>query len=471
MKDQYDLVVIGGGSAGLTGAAFAAQLGRSVAIVEKNRIGGDCTWTGCVPSKTLLKAARVAHQMRSADTFGLGTVEPQVDFKRIMAHVREVVNEVYRQESPDTIRTDGIDIFPAAASFLDPHTIAAGEAVLTARRILLATGARPFIPPVPGLDSVKYLTYENVWDLESLPKHLMVIGGGPVGCEMAQAFRRLGSQVTIVDAADRLLPQDEPEASGVLAEKFVQEGIDVRLNSAVQGARQDGDAIYIAAGGKELMGDVLLLAVGRRPNVAGVELDRAGVIYSELGIQVNVHLRTTQQHIYAAGDCTGGYQFTHYAGWQAFMAARNALLPGTSNGIPDHVPWTTFTDPEVAHVGLSESEAVEKLGDTVMTCYWPMERVDRALAEGETDGFIKLVHTKNGNVLGATIVAARAGEMIQEWTIALDQRMKVGDVARSIHVYPTYSMASMQAAADIRVGQLLGGTSGRVIRGLSRLMR
>ena len=471
MKDQFDLVIIGGGSAGLTAAAFAVQLGRSVAIVEKHRIGGDCTWTGCVPSKTLLKAARVAHQMRTADIFGLGAVEPQVDFRRVMAHVRDVVNEVYRQESPDTLKADGIEIFPSAASFLDPHTITAGEAVLTARRILLATGARPFIPPVPGLDSVNYLTYETLWDLEVLPRHLVVIGAGPVGCELAQAFRRLGSQVTLVEAGDTILPQDEPEASDVLSEKFAQEGIDLRLNSTVRGARQVADAIHVDAGGNELVGDALLLAVGRRPNVAGLELERAGVAYSELGIQVNDHLRTTQQHIYAAGDCTGGYQFTHYAGWQAFMAARNAFLPGGSKGIADHVPWTTFTDPEVAHVGSSESEAVEKLGDTVMTCYWPMEHVDRARAEGDTDGFIKLVHTKNGNVLGATIVAARAGEMIQEWTIALDQGLKVGDIARSIHVYPTYSMASMQAAAHIRVEELLSGFSGKAVRGLSRLIR
>ncbi len=471
MSEAYDLIIIGGGSAGLMAASFAVQLGSGVALVEKHRIGGDCTWTGCVPSKTLLKAAKVAHQMRTADRYGLAPVEPVVDLKPVMAHVRAVVDEVYQQESPEALRAEGIDVFLDAARFLDPHTLSVGQTTLTAHHVLLATGAHPFIPSIDGLEGVDYLTYENVWDLEALPQHLLVVGAGPIGCEMAQAFRRLGARVTLVISRDRLLPRDEPIASYVLAEVFAAEGIDLRYNVRARRAWQDGGGIHLVAGDDELVGDALLVAAGRRPNVDSLDLERAGVTYSQRGVQVDEYLRTSQRHIYAAGDCTGGYQFTHYAGWQAFIAVRNALLPGTSKGVTDLVPWTTFTDPEVAHVGLTEAQAQNEFSDAVMSCEWPMERVDRAQAEGDTAGFIKLIHRKDGTLLGATIVAGRAGEMLQEWIVALDRGLKVGDLANAIHVYPTYSTASMQAAAAIRVSQWLSSTSGRVIRGLARLMR
>ena len=471
MHEAYDLVIIGAGSAGLTAAGFAVQLGARTALVEKHRIGGDCTWTGCVPSKTLLKAAKVAHEMRTASLHGLSPVEPAVDLKQVMARVRAVVADVYQHESPESLRADGIDVFLGGARFRDPHTLAVGETTLTARRVLLATGARPYIPPVEGLDKVDYLTYENVWDLEVLPRHLIVAGGGPIGCEMAQAFRRLGAGVTLVEGTGRLLLNDEPDAAQVMANRFASEGIDLRFNAMIERAWQDQEGIHVVASGDELLCDALLVAVGRRPNLGDLGLEEAGITYSEHGIQVDDHLRTGQRHIYAAGDCLGGYQFTHYAGWQAFMAVRNALLPGATKGIADQVPWTTFTDPEVAHVGLTETQARDRFGDSVMTCEWPMEHVDRARAEGDTTGFVKLIHRQDGTLLGVTIVAGRAGEMINEWTIALDRGLKVGDLASSIHVYPTYSMASMQAAAHIRVAQLLSGTSGRVVRGLARLMR
>ncbi len=471
MNEPYDLLIIGGGSAGLTAAGFAVQLGARVALVEKHRIGGDCTWTGCVPSKTLLKAAKVAHQMRTAARYGLTPVEPVVDLKSVMAHVRAVIAEVYHEESPEALRADGIDVFLGPARFLDSHTLAAGQDTLTARHVLIATGAHPFSPPVAGLEDVDYLTYESIWNLEVLPQHLLVVGAGPIGCEMAQAFRRLGSQVTLIVSRDRLLPRDGPAASRVLGEVFEAEGIDLRHNTRAEHAWRDENGIHLVAGDDELVGDALLIAAGRRPNVDGLDLEKAGVAYSAKGIQVDDYLRTSQRHIYAAGDCIGSHQFTHYAGWQAFMAVRNALLPGASKGVTDLVPWTTFTDPEVAHIGLTEEQAREKHSDAVMTCQWPMERVDRARVERDTAGFIKLVHKKDGTLLGATVVAERAGEMIHEWIVALDRGLKVGDLANTIHVYPTYSTASMQAAAAIRVEQLLGGTSGKVIRGLARLMR
>ena len=470
-NEDYDLVIIGAGSAGLIAAGFAVQLGRRVALVEKHRIGGDCTWTGCVPSKTLLKAAKVAHEMRHADRYGLGPVNPAVDLKAVMAKVKLVVEQVYRAESPEVLRAQGIDVFLSPAQFLDPHTVDLGDTRLTARRFLIATGARPTVPPLPGLDGVKYLTYETVWDLEELPRHLIVVGAGPIGCELAQAFVRLGAGVTLLEAGPRILPQDEPEAAELIARRLSEDGVDVRLGTLAQRVWQSGEEIHVALDGQELAGDALLLAAGRQPVVAGLGLEKAGVDYSIHGIEVDDRLRTSRRHIYAAGDCVGGYQFTHYAAWQGFMAVRNAFLPGTTKGVLDQVPWATFTDPEVAHVGLTEAQARSRFGEAVMVCHWPLDRVDRALAEGDSDGFVKLVHKGDGTFLGATIAAARAGEMIQEWSLAIDRGLKMGDLASSIHVYPTYATASMQAAAHIRVEQMLGGASGRVIRGLARLAR
>jgi len=470
-KSPYDLVIIGAGSAGLTAASLAKQLGAKVALLEKNRIGGDCTWTGCVPSKTLLKVARVTHQMRTADRYGLSPIKPVVDMRSVMSHVQNVIAQVYQHESPEVLRAQGIDVFLGDVQFRDPHTLVVDDTTITARHILLATGAHPLIPPIAGLNNVGYMTYESLWNLDKMPQHLLVIGAGPIGCEMAQAFRRLGAKVTILEGGERMLPRDEPAASQVIAEVFTSEGIHLRFNVMVERAWQDNTGIRLLAGGEESIGDALLVAVGRRPNVDNLALDKAGVSYSAHGITVDEHLRTNQRHIYAAGDCIGSYQFTHYAGWQAAMAVRNALLPGAARGITDRVPWVTFTDPEVAHIGLTENEAHNKYGNNVMTCQWPMEQVDRAQTERDTVGFMKLVHEKDGRLLGVTIVASRAGEMIHEWIVALERGLKVGELANVIHVYPTYSTASMQAAADIRITQLLRGTSGRLIHGLVRLIR
>ncbi len=469
MKQDYNLVVIGAGSAGPTAAGFAAQLGQRVALVEKDRIGGDCTWTGCIPSKTLLKSARVAHLMRTADRYGIRATAPTIDFGAVMYHVHQVVAEVYQSETPEALRAQGMEVFLGSAHFTDPHTIGVDGTTLTARRILLATGARPLIPPIAGLNAVDYLTYENIWDLKARPRHLLVVGGGPIGCELAQAFRRLGAEVTLIEAASRILLQDEPEASELLSRELTADGIDVLLNSPVEHARQDVDGVHLTAGGKELVGDSVLVAVGRRPSVAGLALEQAGVEYGPQGIQVDQQLRTSQRHIYAAGDCIGGYQFTHYAGWQGFMAVRNALLPGTTRAVLDLVPWATFTDPEVAHAGLTEVQARERFGNRVEVSQWPMQQVDRALTEGDESGFIKLVHQRDGTLLGVTIVNQRAGEMIHEWILALDQRMKIADLVNSLHIDPTYSMGSLQLASQLRLAQLLAGTSGNIIRAWSRI--
>lgn len=477
MKFEYDLLIIGGGSAGLTAADFAVRLGLKVALVEKSRPGGDCTWTGCVPSKTLLRIARTAHEVRTAPQSGISAEPPKVDFPVVMSKVREVVEKVAGAESAEAMRSQGIDVFRGEARFLDPHTIATADAELTARRILIATGAGPLIPPIPGLDQVGYLTYETIWGLEVLPEHLLVVGGGPIGCELAQAFRRLGSRVSLVEATSRILLQDEPVASALILEELAKEGVEFHLDAPVEKVEiiekngQNASVIQLTTSQGTVSGDALLLAVGRRARLSGLELERAGVDYGPTGIEVSQNLRTSQRHIYAAGDCLGGFQFTHYAGWQGFMAVRNALLPGSTRAVLDRVPWTTFTDPEVAHVGLTEQQARDRYGDQMEVTNWPMSQVDRALTDGASAGFIKLVHRPNGRLLGATVVSRRAGEMIHEWTLALDQGRKVGDLADSIHVYPTYSMANMQVSSQLRVAGLLSGASGRIIRKLARLMR
>ncbi|MBA7649026.1 Mercuric reductase [subsurface metagenome] len=463
------MAIIGGGAAGLIAAPFAVQLGARVAFIEKDRIGGDCTWTGCVPSKTLIKSARVAYQMRTASRFGLTPVDTAVDLKRVMEHVRSVVAEIYSHTTPEALRNKGIDVFLGEPHFVDAHTISIGEQTLQANYVLICTGAHPFIPPIAGIDKTNYLTYHNIWDLNVLPRHLIVIGGGPIGCELAQSFHRLGSRVTLVEGGDRLLPRDDKDASKTLAEIFIAEGIDLRLKSNVERTWQDGDNVHLIAAGQELVCDALLVAVGRRPSVESLDLEKVGVKYNKQGIQVDSHLRTNQSHIYAAGDCLGGFQFSHYAGWQGFIAVRNALLPGSSNGLTSQVPWTTFTNPEIAHVGMTEEQAQEKLGDEAITNVWPMKRVDRALNEAEETGFLKLIYRKDRKLLGVTIVAAEAGEMINEWVVVMKHGFKVDELAGVIHVYPTYATASMQASAAVLVKRLLGGLTGEVIKRLAHV--
>ncbi len=469
MKDTYDLAIIGGGTAGLTGAPFAVQLGARVAFIEKDRIGGDCTWTGCVPSKTLIKSARVAYQMRTANRFGLTPVDNAVDLKPVMEHVRSVIAEIYSHETPEILQNQGMHVFIGEPHFIDSHTISINDQIISANYVLICTGAHPFPPPITGLDTSTYLTYQNIWDLNVLPKHLAVIGGGPIGCEIAQSFRRLGSRVTLLQSRDRLLPHDDSDASRTLAEVFRNEGIELRLKAGVERTWQTGNEVHLATTGGEIVCDALLVAAGRRPNIGGLDMKKASIKYSEQGIQVNRNLRTSQPHIYAAGDCLGGFQFSHYAGWQGFIAVRNALLPGSTKGITDQVPWTTFTNPEVAHVGMTEEQARQKLGDEVYTTIWPMREVDRALNEAEDIGFLKLVYRKNRKLLGVTIVAAEAGEMINEWVIAMKHSFKVDELARDIHVYPTYSTANMQASAAILVKKLLGGLSGEIIKRLAHI--
>lgn len=465
---DYDLVIIGAGSGGLTAAGFAARLGAKVALVEKNRIGGDCTWTGCIPSKALLKAAKVAHEVRTASRFGISSNVSAVEMTSVRAYVQQAIQQVYQFESPEELRKQGIEVIQGTGRFVDAKTVAVGEQLVRAKTFLLTTGARPRVPPIAGLNEVPFLTYEQIFENDHLPRSMIVVGGGPIGIEMTQAYQRLGAQVTVL--ADRLLPKDEPEAREVMQRVLEREGVRFVWGRA-KCARKEGDEIIVATEGDEIRGDLLLVASGRRPTVAGLDLEKAGVNYSEKGIPVDNQLRTNVKHIYAAGDVTGGYQFTHFAGWQAFQAVRNALLPGSASGLTDLVPWVTFTDPEVAHVGLTEEHARTKFGENVRVCRWEMSRTDRAICEDDRDGFIKVIAKKNGELLGATVVAGRAGEAITEFILAIKQNMKFSDLAGAIHPYPTYSTAVQQLAAERAIEGALAGASGKIIRGLSKVIR
>ncbi|MEE8466012.1 MAG: FAD-dependent oxidoreductase, partial [Dehalococcoidia bacterium] len=446
-------------------------LDLSVALVEKGRLGGDCTWSGCVPSKTLLRAAKYAHTIKDAPRFGIRSSELTIDFKSVMSRVGSVMQQVFEGESPETLQAEGVDVIQASAHFISRQTVSVDGREINARRYLICTGAKPVVPPIDGLAEVDFLTYETVWDLKELPPSLAIIGGGPIGCELAQAFCRLGSSVTLVEAADRIMLQDEPEAAEVIARRLTDEGVDLRVSAAVERVEKTSTGVrLILGGGDQVDADAVLVSVGRRPMVDGLGLDEAGVAHGRGGIQVNKNLRTSQKHIYAAGDCTGGYQFTHYAGYQGFMAVRNAFLPLNKRSVLDRVPWATFTDPEVAHVGLSESQAKERHGAKVQSATWSLDQTDRWLTEGDSPGFLKVVYLPNGKLLGVTVVAARAGEMVQEWALALDQGLKLSHMAESIHIYPTYSMASQQLASKLRVDQLLSGLMGKFVRRYARMM-
>ena len=453
---QRDLAIIGAGSAGLTAARFAARLGKRVALIEAHRVGGDCTWTGCVPSKALLHAAKAAHTIRNSSSLGVAAGQPLVDFATVMHRVRKVIEQIYADESPDTLRSEGIDVIEAPGRFLDARTIAVAGAEVSAKRFLICTGASPTAPPIPGLTELPYLTYESFWELQSLPSSIGVIGGGPIGCELAQACQRLGSRVTLVEATDRLLPNDEPEASAVVAQALRRDGVEVRLSTRVESADEIRE-----------LGDVLLVAVGRRPTLDGLGLSDAGVAHTSRGITVDQYLRTTARHIYAAGDCAGGYQFTHYAGFQGAMAVRNALLPGRGRGVLELAPWATFTDPEVAHIGYTEEQARRQLGGRVRVATLPMASVDRAIIEGATDGFIKVVHRPDGTILGTTIAGPSASEMAQSWALAAEKRFGLRDIAKTLHIYPALSVGSQQLAWEGYVTRLTSGLIGRLLRRLS----
>jgi pyruvate/2-oxoglutarate dehydrogenase complex dihydrolipoamide dehydrogenase (E3) component len=450
---RYHLVVVGAGTAGLVSAAGAAALGARVALVERHLMGGDCLVTGCVPSKAVIRSARVVRELRDAGSLGVkvsGSVE--VDFGAVMERMRRVRAEISHHDSAWRFSRElGVDVFLGDAAFSGSDRLTVDGRTLRFARAVIATGARPQLPAIPGLEAVGFLTSETIFDLTESPGHLAVVGGGPVGCELAQALRRLGAEVTLVSRGPQLLPRDDPEAAEVLRQALLRDGVRLILGAAVAGVGQDGGRKRLrldTGGGTTVTADEILVATGRAPNVDGLGLDTAGVRATPGGVVVDDHLRTTNPRIYAAGDVCLGWKFTHAAAAAARIVVQNALFgPVARRRLSGLVmPWCTYTDPEVARVGWSEREAREH-GVAVDTLVHPMGDVDRAITDGETEGFVK-VHVRKGTdrIVGATIVARSAGDLIGELSLALASGIGLGRLSSVIRPYPTRAEAVRHVA-------------------------
>ncbi len=466
-----DLCIIGAGSGGLSVAAAGAQLGADIVLIEKGKMGGDCLNTGCVPSKALLAAAKRARQIATSDDFGITSTTPEVDFPRVMAHVKDVIAQIAPNDSVERFSGLGVQVIEATGCFTDPRTVRAGGYEIRARRFVIATGSAAALPPVSGLQQVDYLTNENVFELQNLPEHLLVIGGGPIGMEMAQAFRRLGSKVTVLEAFTPFA-KDDPEAAAVVLKQLLDEGIEIHSETRVERVEQDENGIiaHISKGEmrKTIRGSHLLVAAGRKPTVDGLGLEKAGIEADRRGIKVSRALLTTNKRVFAIGDVTGGLQFTHMANYHAGIVIRRALFRLPAKVTTDAVPWVTYTDPELAHVGLSEAEA-QKIGRKIRVLRWPYAENDRAVAERHIKGFIKVITDPKGRILGATIVGPNAGEIIQMWTFAITHKMKIRAMTEFISPYPTLSEISKRVAYTYYTGSLTSPGLHRLVRWLGKL--
>lgn len=468
-KPEFDLCVIGGGAAGLVAAAGGAALGARVALVEKRVLGGDCLWHGCVPSKALLHAARVAHTMRTAARAGISAIEPHADLRAVMARVRGVIGAIAPHDSLERFRGLGVDVILGTGRFLDRETFEVNGRRVTARRFVLATGSRPAVPPVPGLDAVPYLTNESAFALDEPVVHLIVLGAGPLGIELAQAFRRLGADVDVVDLAPQALPREDADLAEVVRGQLAAEGVRFHLGAHIEGVSRErlATAVFIKeadGSARALYGSHLLVATGRVPNVEGLGLEAAGVALADGRPMLDARLRTTNRRIYACGDLAGPRLFTHMAEHQAGIVLRNALFHLPVRQETRVVPWCTFTDPELARVGLSETEVV-RAGVAHRVYTFPFADVDRAVADGSTHGLAKIVTDPRGRLLGAAIAGPHAGELIHEYALALAKRMKVSELANLIHIYPTLAQINRRVAME----RMKEGLTPGVRRWLKRL--
>jgi len=445
---RYNLVAIGGGSAGLVSSIATAGLGGRAALVERHLLGGDCLNFGCVPSKALIAAGHAAHRARSGAEWGVrGDVE--VDFGRVMERLRGIRADIGAHDAASRFRDAGVDVHLGAARFVAPDAVEVGGQRLRFARCVIATGARAALPPIPGLAEAGARTNETVFELTALPARLGVIGAGPIGCELAQAFRRLGSAVRLFDMADRVLPRDDPDASALIAERLAAEGVELALGARVEGVRRDGEVRVItyqrAGEARTFSCDELLVAAGRTPNLEGLDLEAAGVEVGSDGLVVDDRLRTTNRRIYAAGDVAGRWQLTHAADAMARIVVQNAMFFGRKRASRLVMPWCTYTDPEVAHVGLPFEELAGS-GDKVQVIEVPFEDNDRARCDGDVVGFARFHLDRKGRILAATVVGPHAGELISEVTLAMTQRLTLSSLAGVIHPYPTRAEVIKRAA-------------------------
>ncbi len=457
-KTDYDLCIIGGGAAGLVVAAGAAVLGAKVILVEKQALGGDCLHYGCVPSKTLIHSAKVAHTLRNAGRFGIAAQTPVIDLAAVMQRVQSVIQQIEPNDSPERFTALGVEVVFGAGQFTGPETFAVNDRVLRAKHFVLATGTRPAIPPLPGLGEIPYLTNETLFAVRENIRHLLVLGGGPIGCEIAQSLSRLGSQVTLFDLAPRLLPREDEDITAVVTEQFQQEGIALHFGiQVVELAANNGEIRVMLEHPQQgrywLQGSHLLIAAGRKANLENLGLEQAGVTVSNGRLELDARLRTSNPRIYACGDVAGPYLFTHMAEHQAGVVLRNTLFRWPSKAQTRNIPWCTYTDPELARVGLSESEALQQ--NIAHRVYrFPFADIDRAVTAGETAGLAKIITTPGGKLLGACIAGLQAGELIAEYVLAISKGMKAGDLSSTIHIYPTLAQINRRVA-DQRLKEAL----------------
>ncbi|HAZ14687.1 MAG: pyridine nucleotide-disulfide oxidoreductase [Bdellovibrionales bacterium GWA2_49_15] len=450
---EYNVVVIGAGSAGLVASYFASAVKAKVALVEKHRMGGDCLNTGCVPSKALIRSAKIVSNIRHATDFGLNEIKPEFDFARIMERVQRVVRTVAPHDSTERYSKLGVECFQGDAKIISPYEVKVGEEILTARNIIVATGASPLVPPIPGLNDITYLTSDTIWNLRQLPKKFLILGGGPIGCELAQAFARFGSEVHIVEMAPRLMIREDADVSEHITQRFTNDGITVHVGTKAKGVRRDGETKYLLCekNGNEtrIEFDEILLALGRKANVSGFGLAELGVEISTRGtIDHDEFLRTNYPNIYVCGDVAGPYQFTHTAAHQAWYAMVNALFAPFKKFKVDYrvIPWCTFTDPEVARVGVNEQEAKEK-GIACQVSKYAIDDLDRAIAEDQAYGFVKvLTILGTDKILGVTIVGPHAGDIIAEYVVAMKHGIGMNKILGTIHIYPTFAEANKYVA-------------------------
>ena len=465
---DHNLVVVGAGSAGLVAALVASTARARVVLVERDKMGGDCLHTGCVPSKALIASAKAAHQLNDATNYGLRNVQGNVDFKAVMARVHRVIASIAPKDSIARYESLGVTCVRGHAEIPDPHCVVVDGVGYKTKNIVIATGAEPVVLPIPGLDADDCVTSTNLWSIQELPGRLVVVGGGPIGCELAQAFNRLGSDVTLVETEDRLLPREDEEVGTIMADIFRREG--VRVLTGYRPDRCVGKRLSVTGSisVEELNFDRILIATGRRPRTTGMGIEKLGIRTEPNGtLVVDRYLRTTVDSVYAAGDVVGPYQFTHMAGHQAWIAAANALArPFWRYALDESVvPWATFTDPEVARVGLSEEQA-RALGRDVVVTHYELDDVDRAQTEGQTEGFVKLITACGSDrLLGALVVGPEAGEIISEYVTAMTHGLGLRKIFSTIHVYPTRMDAARLAAGTWRrknVSERLLGLSQRM---------
>jgi len=443
---ETDLCIIGAGSGGLSIAAGAAQMGARVVLIEAGEMGGDCLNAGCVPSKALIASAKHAHAMTDGAEFGVSPVTPQVDFGAVKDRVARVIATIAPVDSQERFEGLGVRVIRAWGKFTGPDAVEAGGHTIKARRYIIATGSHPFVPPIPGIDTIPYLTNENVFALRERPTHLIVIGGGPIGMEMAQAHRRLGCAVTVIEGA-KAMGRDDPEMAAIVLENLRHEGIDIVEGAAVTAVGGMAGAVTVTvADGRVFQGSHLLMAVGRKVALDNMGLEAANVAFTRKGVTVGTDLRsTTNRKVYAVGDAAGGLQFTHVAGYHAGIVVRSALFGLPAKASTDHIPWATYTDPELAQVGLTEAEAKKAHGAALEVVRFPFHENDRAQAEGKTHGLIKVMVVK-GRPVGVSIAGPQAGELIALWALAISAKLKMSAIAGMVAPYPTLGEVSKRAA-------------------------